>query len=71
MSAATDALRRELGSPPPAAFGALPDAVCKRLAEALRDARLRQQQELDQALTRALEYVPALMRRPVRKILGL
>lgn len=65
------ALRRELGSAPPAAFETLTAQDGDRLAEALKAARLRQQAELDQALTRALEYVPALMRGPVRKILGL
>lgn len=71
MSAARSALQRELGSAPPPAFDALPAGTLEHLATALSAARLRQQAELDQALTRALEYVPALMRRPVRKILGL
>lgn len=65
------ALTRELGAPPPAAFAELPAAELEQLAEALKAARQRQRSELDQALTHALEYVPALMRRPVRKILGL
>ena len=66
-----DALRHELGSEPPEIFARLPDAALESLGKALHAARQRQRQELDQALTHALEYVPALMRRPVRKILGL
>ena len=66
-----DALHRELGGDPPPAFTRLQDSALEQLATALHDARQLQRQELDQALAQALEYVPALMRRPVRKILGL
>ncbi len=71
MSTARSTLQRELGSAPPPAFDTLPAETLEHLATALNAVRLRQQAELDQALTGALEYVPALMRRPVSKILGL
>lgn len=66
-----EALARELGSKPPAAFAALTPADLNALAGALRTARAHQKKQLDEALTRALEHVPALMRLPVRKVLGL
>jgi hypothetical protein len=65
------ALTSELGGTPPVEFAALPAASLASLASQLREARLRQKQQLDEALTRALEHVPALMRMPIRKVLGL
>lgn len=64
-------LARELGSNPPEAFAALATDDLAALSSALRAARTRQKNQLDEALTRALEHVPALMRFPVRKVLGL
>lgn len=64
-------LARELGGDPPEAFAALPKDALSALTAALRAARSRQKNELDSALTKALEHVPALMRLPVRKVLGL
>lgn len=69
--AALDALKRELGGEPPAAIKTLDDGALSHLASAMREARTRQQQQLDQALSKALDHVPALMRGPIRKILGL
>ena len=68
---ALDALKRELGAPGPEAFAQLDAGALDALATQLRQARERQARQLDEALTRALEHVPALMRLPVRKILGL
>ena len=66
-----DILRRELGGEPPAAFKDLDAPSLSHLAAAMSGARARQKQQLDEALTKALEHVPMLMRGPIRKILGL
>jgi hypothetical protein len=66
-----EALARELGGDPPETFHALPPGAISALTVALRAARSRQKRQLDEALTAALEHVPALMRLPIRKILGL
>ena len=68
---ALDALKRELGSEAPAAFKTLDAPSLTHLASAMSGARVRQKQQLDEALTRALEHVPMLMRGTIRKILGL
>ncbi|MGQ0622843.1 MAG: hypothetical protein ACT4QA_23550 [Panacagrimonas sp.] len=67
----TGPLAIELGRDPPAAFATLAADDLAALTSALRAARLRQSEQLDAALTRALEHVPALMRFPVRKVLGI
>lgn len=64
-------LARELGGDPPQAFNLLPSEAHAALIAALRAARSRQRNQLDEALTQALEHVPTLMRGPIRKILGL
>lgn len=64
-------LARELGGDPPEAFNVLPGDAHASLVAALRAARARQKRQLDEALTRALEHVPMLMRGPIRRILGL
>lgn len=66
-----EVLARELGGDPPESFNVLPSEAQQALIAALRAARTRQRNQLDQALTQALEHVPLLMRGPVRKILGL
>ena len=66
-----EALARELGGDPPETFHALSPDALSSLTVALRAARSRQKRQLDEALTAALEHVPALMRMPIRKILGL
>lgn len=66
-----EALARELGGDPPETFHALPAEAITSLTVALRSARCRQKRQLDEALTAALEHVPALMRMPIRRILGL
>jgi hypothetical protein len=66
-----EALARELGGDPPETFRALPPGAIPALTVALRAARSRQKRQLDEALTAALEHVPALMRLPIRRILGL
>ena len=66
-----EVLARELGGDPPEAFNVLPKDALSALTAAMRAARARQKGQLDDALTKALEHVPAMMRLPVRKILGL
>ena len=53
-----------------AAFELLDAQQIEHLAGALRDAQARQSDELETAIQQALSYVPALMRRPILKILG-
>lgn len=71
MSAARDPLSSALGTDAPPAFKALSTREREQLATALHEARSRQGRELDEALVRALEHVPALMRGTVRRVLGL
>lgn len=64
-------LASEVGGALPEAFNALDDAQIEVLRQAYVEVRQAQRRELDEALTGALEHVPALMRRPIRKILGI
>lgn len=64
-------LARELGTDLPEAFDALSKSELAALTAAMRAARSRQKNQLDGALSKALEHVPALMRGPIRRILGL
>ena len=64
-------LASELGGSLPTDLGALQEKDVGILHKAFTDARLRQKHEMDDALSRALDHVPALMRRPIRKILGI
>lgn len=68
---AAKTLASEIGGRLPAEFDRLSEQQVQALSAAYLNARDRQSAELDEALSRALEHVPALMRRPVRKILGL
>jgi hypothetical protein len=61
-----------LGGPPPAGLvQALEPADLTHLAEAVRAARRAQIAALVEAGDAALGFVPALLRRPVRKVVGL
>ncbi|MGB0955065.1 MAG: hypothetical protein ACPGZP_03595 [Panacagrimonas sp.] len=65
------ALSEQPGACPPPSFSELDEADLETLRQSLRAAAQMQSAELDEALTKALDHVPALMRRPLRKILGL
>jgi hypothetical protein len=64
------ALESELGSPPPARVAALDDERLGELAGAIRAARHRQAAELTKASEQSLQFIPKLLRLPVRKVLG-
>lgn len=55
----------------PAGIAALRDEHQTELADAIGAARRRQGEELAEAAEAALDYVPKLLRRPVRKAVGL
>ena len=66
------ALEELLGSPPPEGLvQALGPDDLAHLAEAVRAARRAQIAALVEAGDAALRFIPALLRRPVRKVVGL
>jgi hypothetical protein len=52
------------------AFAALDDQQLARAAQLLEDARARERSAMDQAIRDALQHIPALLRKPVSRILG-
>jgi hypothetical protein len=64
------ALESELGAPPPPAVCGLPDESLQALAGAVRTARHRQAAALAAAREGSLEFIPRLLRGPVRKVVG-
>lgn len=69
MASAVDTLERELGGPVPEGLEALSAAQLATLAELLAAAKKRQAHELTEGVEDSLNFVPRLMRGPVRKIL--
>jgi hypothetical protein len=69
MDDAVDILEGELGGPVPDGFTNLSDEQLLALADLLQEARERGQEELQDGLRDSLDFVPRLMRGPVRKIL--
>jgi hypothetical protein len=69
-SGGLQALRRELGSPPPKGVAALADADLAALAAAVDAARAEQREAMAAASEAAFGHIPALLRRPLRKLLG-
>jgi hypothetical protein len=67
--AARRILKPELGATVPGGLDELSEAELKRFASMLRVAKRRQSEELEVAIDEALEILPRLLRRPVRKIL--
>ena len=57
------------GGPLPPGLGALTAEQLARLADAVDDARARQKQALRGATDRGLDFVPTLLRGPVKKVL--
>lgn len=64
-------LARELGIALPASFSDLPDEHASHLLTSLRKARSAQSEELERAVTAALNHVPRPLRGAVRKAVGL
>jgi len=70
QAAATDRiLKLELGGVVPGGLEGLTEEELSGFATLLRVAKQRQSEELEEAVDEALEIVPRLLRRPVRKIL--
>jgi ferritin-like metal-binding protein YciE len=67
---AIHALEEQLRATAPTGVQKLTDAELADLAEAIRAARHRQAQALDQAAERALGRIPRLLRGPIRKVAG-
>jgi hypothetical protein len=64
------ALATQLRDEPPASLAKLDQAQLIDLADAVRDARRRQSQELAAAGDKAFGHIPRLLRGPMRKLLG-
>ncbi len=69
MAQAVDTLERELGAPMPEGLEALSAAQLATLADLLASAKVCQARELTDGVEGSLNFVPRLMRRPVRTIL--
>lgn len=63
-------LRKQLRAEPPAGLATLPGEHLRHLADAIGSARHRQTEALENAGEQAFQYVPRLLRGPIRKILG-
>lgn len=63
-------LQAQLGQDVPAGLKQLSDAELGDLAQAIRDARRRQNHAFAEAGDRALDRVPRLLRGPIRKVVG-
>lgn len=62
-------LRAELGGQVPDGLDALDGATLGLLLTQVRDAKAAQAQALDASIAKGLAAVPALLRRPVKKVL--
>ena len=62
-------LAGELRGPPPSQISELPDDDLDHLAGLIADARHRQAAEIAAAADRGLNFVPRLLRGPIRKAL--
>jgi hypothetical protein len=69
MATAVDTLEQELGARLPEGLDVLSAKELTALAGLLRDAKKRQARELADGVEDSLNFVPRLMRGPVRKIL--
>ena len=68
---AHDALRAELGAPPPKGLAAqLSDEESERLATTIHAAREHQRAALAQAGEAAFNHIPRLLRGPIRRLVG-
>src|SRR3954462_5908921 len=63
------ALREELGAAPPYFLADLPDPELEDLVKALSAARIRQAEELEDAIDKAMRFIPWGFRGAVKKVL--
>jgi predicted metal-dependent phosphoesterase TrpH len=68
-----DALAKQLGGkqPPKGLVATVDDADLERLAQTIHDARRRQGEALAASGEQALRIIPGILRRPVKKMLGM
>jgi aminopeptidase C len=64
------ALTEQLGARPPRALAQLEGDQLRDLAQAIRDARRHQADELRAAREQSLSHIPKLLRGPVRRVVG-
>jgi len=69
MATARDRLEKEYGDTLPPGLAALTDVQHARLADAIDAARTRQAAALAKATDNGLDFVPRLLRGPVKKVL--
>ena len=69
MTDARARLEQEYGGPLPPGLAALSDAEAAALADAIDAARTRQSRALAKATERGLDFVPKLLRGPVKKVI--
>lgn len=69
MAARTNRLEGEYGGPLPPGLAALDPADQDRLCDAIEATRKRQKRELREASERGLDFIPRLLRAPIKKAL--
>lgn len=69
MATARDRLEAEFGAMLPPGLAALSDQQHARLVDAIEDARTRQARALAKATEHGLDFIPRLLRGPVKKVL--
>lgn len=62
-------LQRQLDGELPDGLEPLADEEAQRLADMIADAKRTQAEAVDKAITDGLSVIPALLRRPVKKVL--
>lgn len=69
MATARDRLEEEYGDPLPPGLSALSEEHHARLADAIEAARIRQAKALAKATDSGLDFIPRLLRGPVKRVL--
>lgn len=64
-----DQLQQALGGRRPPFLAEMPEKDLRALLEAIQNAKARESKALDDAVGAALQEVPAMLRKPLRKIL--
>ena len=69
MPASTNRLEKEFGGTLPPGLAALAPADQDRLCDAIEATRKRQRKELRESTERGLDFIPRLLRAPIKKAL--
>jgi hypothetical protein len=67
----TSILANELHTTPPPEFAQLSDTDLARFTQLVADAKLKRDADVQEAIDESLTALPAMLRTPVRKVLGL